>query len=324
MDLLGAYLLVGDDELKKETALKRLKKHLDEGTFDFNYQQFDAQTQPSIEEFLVAVKTPPMMTNLRIVVFFDVDKAALTLKDAIIDYLAKPTPGVVLAMTAEKLAKNTKLYKAIAKLGGKTVISCESLSMKELPNYVRDLATTHGKLIDYDAARLLISLTGQSTLALNSELKKLADAVGPRQSITHEDVRRLVARIAEVKPWDFTDAFCARNQVLTLQVYQQMQDANPVGLIFWLAREVRLLITIKCLVNQGKTPQIGSEVKIQPWKIKQYLAWQREWKMSELIRALEILANCDVRLKSEADKETIFVTSLIDVLAKDKSHLAAY
>ena len=58
--------------------------------------------------------------------------------EALVAYLASPSPTTVLALEAEKLAKNTRLYKAVAAKHGKSaVIDCAPLKRYELPKTVR-------------------------------------------------------------------------------------------------------------------------------------------------------------------------------------------
>lgn len=82
--------------------------------------------------------------------------AALSLQavsEPLVEYLASPSPTTVCLVIADSLAKNTRLYKAIAKIDKKAVIDCFGTKRWELPRRVQQMATQHGKSITTAAAR---------------------------------------------------------------------------------------------------------------------------------------------------------------------------
>ena len=114
--LIAAYLMVGADELKREFLVNRLTERVAKlGDIDFNKESFNGASA-SADEVVGACNMLPFMSEKRLVVVKDLDKAGKGLTDALVDYLANPSETTVLACTAANLAKNTRIYKAFAKL----------------------------------------------------------------------------------------------------------------------------------------------------------------------------------------------------------------
>ena len=66
--LLSAYLINGEDELKRETVLKRLRARISKlGDIDFNCDTFDGETA-SGGDIVSACNTMPFASDVRLVV----------------------------------------------------------------------------------------------------------------------------------------------------------------------------------------------------------------------------------------------------------------
>ena len=210
--LLPAYLINGEDELKRETVLKRLHARIAKlGDIDFNHDVFHGESA-SGDDIVSACNTVPFASDVRLVVVHAADALKKSDAEALVMYLSEPSPSTVLCLVARKLAKNTRLYKAVAAVGKKAVIDCAPMKKYELPKTVRAMAVTHGITLDDAAAQHLIELVGENTVHLDAELKKLAlsHTAGGRP-LGVAEVDAMVSRTAEVKPWEFVDAFAARD-----------------------------------------------------------------------------------------------------------------
>ena len=209
--LLPAYLVVGEDALKRRTVLERLRKRIAElGDFEFNHDEFDAENADG-SQIAIACNTLPFASELRLVEVFNIEKLKKQDADVLVAYLAAPNQSTVLALSGEKLAKNSRLYKAVADVGKTAVIECAPLKRYELVKALRSMAVGHGFTLTEGAADALVMLVGEDTIRLDTELKKLALAHVGSDPVTEREVKTLVARTNEVKPWEFVDAFSARD-----------------------------------------------------------------------------------------------------------------
>jgi len=313
--LLPAYLIVGEDALKQRTVLERLRTRVAGiGDISFNHDRFEGESA-SGDDIVSACNTLPFASEVRLVEVSHADKLRKQAADALTNYLASPSETTVLAVSAQKLPKNTRLYKAIAALGSHAVIDCTPLRPRELEPAIRSMAVGHGFAMTPSAAHTLIELVGEDTVRIDTELRKLATAHTGNDAVTDHEVRMLVAHTAEVKPWDFTNAFAARDLARCLAMMPHL-DTTPHVLIGRCVNQIRELICAKTLDSRGEGARIADELGGPPWRYKNHIRWSRGFAPGELERALISARDCEREMKSGADPEIAFKQWLVTVLAK--------
>ena len=115
--LLPAYLIVGTDGVKRDHAVSRMKARLEKsGMVEFNLDERDMTKDPDIESIIGSLNTFPMGSEFRLVILDGCSKLAKAVSEPLVEYLASPSPTTVCLVIADSLAKNTRLYKAIAKI----------------------------------------------------------------------------------------------------------------------------------------------------------------------------------------------------------------
>ena len=301
--LLPAYLIVGADELMRKRAVTRLKGYVDEALAAFNLDERTASADMDPQELVASLNTMPLGSTVRLVVVNAADKLPKPVSEAIVTYLADPNPGCTLALVADALAKNTRLYKAVKKVGDKAVIECAPKKRYELPEHVQKMARPLGITIARDAAAELVSRVGESTVMLETQLKTLAGICRDAGHITVEDVERHVARTAEVKPWDFLDAVSERDAKRSLEYYKLLRSGSALGLLTLITTRVRELVCARSLVARGDARGIAAALGKQEWQVKNYARWVRRFGDGELEGLLARCAKCERGLKSGADAD---------------------
>lgn len=166
----SAYLFWGDDEWRKDAALRELLKGaVDAASRDFNLDQLRG---PDLDADGVStvLGTPPMMADRRVVVIRDVSGMKKGARTALDRYLAKPAPDVVLALVLGVGVKPDAplLSKCFA-------LQINAVSGDELTKWiVKQTAERFGAEITTDAAVLLQSAAGDDAATLMMELDKAA------------------------------------------------------------------------------------------------------------------------------------------------------
>ncbi len=305
--LLPAYLVVGSDELKRSHAVARMKKRLEaSGLADFNLDERDMSKEQTPEDVLSSLNTFPMGADFRLVILRPCDRLPKAMSEMLVDYLKNPSSTTVLLLVAEKLAKNTRLYKAVAKIDKKAIVECAPKKRWELPQQVRSMATAHGKAITQGGAEELVSRVGESTRMLDNELKKLASMVEGGE-ITQADVERFVVRTAEPRPWDFLDAVSARNLPKALSLLRMMPQRQEIMLYSLLTTRIRELIYAKALDARGEGSTLARALGLQSWQVKNHLRWARGFKMSELLGTLESAVDVELALKGSQTSDVALI-----------------
>ena len=304
--LLHVYLAVGEDALKRRTVLERLRKRAAEyGDLDFNHDVFDGEKATG-SEIAVACNTLPFASELRLVEVANAEKLAKQDSEVLCAYLAAPNASTVLALSAEKLAKNTRLYKAVAAVGKTAVIDCSSMKTYELVHAVRAMAVGHGFAMTDGAAKKLVELVGEDTIRIDSELRKLAAAhIGPDPA-NEREVESLVVRSTEAKPYELVNAFSARDARECRRLLSKMESTSPYSLVGMCARRLRELVCAKSLDARGEGSRLASTLGLRDWQVKNHLRWARGFTEEELRRAFSTLRDCERSMKSGADPDAAF------------------
>lgn len=305
-DLLPAYLIVGADELKRDAAVRRLRSHVPADMADFNLDELDGASLEEPGQLISSAQTMPFCADFRLVIVNGAGELAKPVSEAVVSYLADPNPQCVLCLVAEKLAKNTRLYKAVAKVGPHSVIDCAPLKRWELPPYVVKLVQKRGLSMDNAAVQELVERVGESTVALDNQIATLAQLVGDAGRITLADVEANVAQIAEVSPWAFADAVCERNAPRAMEMLNLMKAPSLVFLHSVLVARLRELICAKSLDARGAASGLARELGRQSWQVKNHVRWSRAFGEEELVELLGQAAVCERALKGSQDSEAAF------------------
>ncbi len=314
--LLPAYLIVGEDELKRETVIKRLRGRLGKmGDLSLNSESFSGLTCTG-DQVVGAANTLPFASEVRLVEVHDVDKMKKADSEFIVSYLEEPCRTTVLALLGTKVAKNTRLYKAVASIGKNAIIDCAPFARRDLAGAVRSMAVGHGIALTPGAAAALIDLVGTNTVALDGELRKLSLSHRGTDPVNENEVLSLVARTAEVKPWDFVDAFSRRNAERCIYLMNRLGGTSPFALLSMCVTRIRELITFKALVRRGDQARIASVLKMPDWRLKNHRSFAQQFSMEELIAALRAARDVEQAMKSGANQTEEFVSWMLVVCKK--------
>lgn len=316
-DLLAAYLVDGEDHLKRETVLRRLRARLEKlGDLSFNHDAFEGPLTGG-EAIVTACRTVPFASEKRLVVVNAAEKLPKKDQAVLVEYLKAPSESTVLLLVSDKLAKNTALYKAVAALGKSAVIDCAPPKKKDLPAQVRAMAPSHGVTVTPQAAQALVELVGEDTVHLDAELEKLSVAHFASDVIDEGQVRSMVARVSEPKPWEFVDAFSARSIGRCVALFGLMPSASPYALLRQCVGRVRELICARTMLGAGGNAlaSTAEALKMPDWKVRKHLEWARLFTAEELREALETSLETERKMKGGSVPETAFLDWVVTTLS---------
>ena len=307
--LLAAYLVVGVDKLKRDRVIHRLKGRLEAGLEAFNLDERTASVDMVPNEFVTSLNTLPMGSGFRLVLVHEANKLPKPVSEAIVAYLQNPNPSSVLCLETEALAKNTRLYKAVVKVGPKAVITCDAIAARQLPGYVVRVARSIGYSIDSVAAQELVSRIGEDTTLLERTIRSLGEQCGG--TIRVEDVEANVSRTAEVKPWEFLDKVAAGDARRALELYRHMPNPSHLALVSLLTRRVRDLICARSLTDRGRQADVSKALGRQEWQVRGLVQSARRYTPTQLASCLRACATCERELKGGSDDEEAAFVKLV-------------
>ena len=316
-NLLPIYALVGDDEQKKETLTAKMKDRCAPfGEMSINTDVFDGE-EHAPGKVVSSCLTLPFASEKRLVIVNHAENYTTAELNVLADYSAKPNDSTILLLLFEKLAKNTRLYKAIAKLDAKAIVSCDSPKAWEFKNYAIKVAKSKGVAMRDDAAQLLVDLTGPDTVAITNELIKIIASHSSSNAIDAAEVEQLVAATANVKPWVLVDAFSAKNVQKVMELLPKVQGTTPAGVLMMCTGRVRELICAKDVAAKGGnvSANIAAELGFAPalsWRVKNHEAWARVWSASALLQALKRSIDAEKQMKTGGNQEQVLKMWLVE------------
>lgn len=314
-----AYAAIGGNRPKRDRAVAKLKSHVDPAFESFNLAEFPEGPSLEAADLMASLEQLPFGAEQRIVIVHEADKLPKETSDAIVGYLKDPNLACVLLLEAEKLAKNTRLYKAVASSGPQAIIACESLKAYEIPGYIRQEGSRLGLTVLPDAADEMACRLGETLELIDTTLESIAQVHGPRTLVDKALVKAEVPRVVEPKPWDFCDAICRRNLKEALEIYGRFDDNTEVLLHKMLVDRLRELLVMKSLVAQGKPGDFKRHFANKAWMANKLAGWSRNFSAAELRQALAAAIPCEQAIKGSKDAKTAMIAWCASICAKKPS-----
>ncbi len=197
------------------------------------------------------------------------------------------------------------LMVALVRDAGGTIQSLTVPRKNDVPRWLTARARSHGIAIDRDAAVLLAELVGPDTVALDTELEKLATYAGSGGTIDVPAVDTLVGAVTQDSIFALVDAIAAGDdsQALGL-VHSQIQSAstNPIEFALYvirmLARQMRILLRIRLGQEAGRQQrELISQLRLPPYYADRYFRQAKRLSPQRLMGTFEGLAALEYELK---------------------------
>jgi DNA polymerase-3 subunit delta len=257
--------------------------------------------------------------------------------------------GVRLIVSAGKVDKRKVFYKTLDKLGSVEIFSAWSAEDKDWTERAEAAARTafrqRQKEISEDALAELINRVGPNARQLESEVEKLSLFTGDRQRIELADVAAICSRNKTARAFALGDALGDRNLPALLRrldeelwATQYEKDKSEIGLLYGLIGKVRAMLFLREMLREGwiketrdynsfkaqlqRVPadRLPADKKFNPLALNPYvlfkaLAQAKKYSSAELVRAMEILLQCNRRLVSSGlDEALVLQQALVQIV----------
>lgn len=313
-DLKPVYLIISEHDMLVSQAVARLKTRVgEEADLDFNMQVFEGENA-SADEIVMACNTMPFASDKRLVIVRSIEKLGKEGLDALAAYAGDPTDTTVLALSGLKLAKNTRLYKAVDKLGG---VVERKVGKRDVPALVKRMFEDRGKEIGLPAAEELVSVVGYDLRRLSAEVDKAIAYVGERKDVSLEDIKGVASTTAPASIFEFTEALGDRDCRRSLaRAADLLGEGESVYALHAMAlRTVRDLIAVRCLIDRGRGSlgEVMSELGRPDWQVKRLLRQARNFSAEELGALLRTAAAGEAKMKTSRDPRLVLERWIVQV-----------
>ena len=318
-NILPIHIACGENEFKREEVIRRLKQRIEQDDdLSFDFDEFDANLV-SAADVCASCQCFPVLAQKRLVILHHLETYKKDDLALLSEYAQHPCETTILLLEGTKLAKNTKLYKAISQLGKNAVIPCDIPKGEELVSFVVALSEREGVAFSRPAAKLIIDFVGQNTAYLHNEINKVCSMCSDKSSIEVSDVLELVNNTAESKAWQFLEPFSSRNITESLQWLHEANGVSVYVLIPYCYQRLSELLCLRCLQEEGRAGSFASELGLSSgdaWKIKHHQRYASRFTKQELMAGMSSLRDCELAVKTGAQPEHAFQDWVLRFLSK--------
>lgn len=302
------YLLYGEEQLLIDKKLASiLEKNKNAGV-----EKFDA---PEPKILIETISIPSLFAPVRVLIITNLDLSGDV--ENLMDSFANLPPGISLIIKNPiGLDKRSKIYKTIESYGEvhefKAIPQWEEESIID---FVIKTFADNKKKISRDGAYLLVEGVGRNLALISSEIEKICTYLGQKEEVEPKDLETIIVKSG----WDafsFAENVLNRNSSQAASLLQRLlrDKEDPIGLLGLLSSQFRTLYKIKLLSAKSPDPgQITRRLKASPFYIKKLLDKAKKFTLGELKRAIEIMYNADLAIKSGQKPENILALLVADL-----------
>jgi len=257
--------------------------------------------------------------------------------------------NVRLLISATKVDKRKVFYKTVDKLGAIESFAGWSVDDRDWADQAeawgRKSIRTRQKDISEEALAELISRVGPNARLLDNEIEKLSLYVGDRKNIEFDDVAAVCTRNKTARAFALGDALGERDlprllRCLDEELWEVKLDPqrSEIGLLYGLIAKVRALILLKEMLREGwlkpdmdygrfkaqleRVPpdQLPEDRRFNPLALNPYVLYKalpqvKRYNQAELIRAMDLLFQCNHRLVSSSlDESLVLQHALVQIV----------
>jgi DNA polymerase-3 subunit delta len=291
------WLVDGDDPVLIGDRVRALIVELLEG----------ADPALAVEEFrgedievADACRTPPFLSERRVVVLRDVGAWSTEELGPLLGYLEDPSPTTALVLVAGGGRLSTKLSAAVKARGH---VEGTAVASRDARNWVRERIRESTLRVDHAAESVIEAHLGEDVSRLSALLEVLLAVYGPGARVGPAEVEPYLGAAGTVAPWDLTDAIDAGNAEAALSILHRLLDAgerHPLVVLAILARHVQSMLRVE-------SPSITTEAQAaaamgiakgkSTFPARKALQGARRLGPAGVAEAIGLLADAEVQLK---------------------------
>lgn len=313
-DIAPVYYLYGEEELLRDEALAALLEALlPVGRQDFDLEVLLGEAIRA-ESLSASLRTPPFFAPKRVILIKEADRLEATVVQELVAYLEDPLPSTCLVLAARKLESRMRLAHRLERQG--ILLRFSPPKGEALKRWLQRRAEQLGKKLSPPAIESLLTYLGEDLRILSNELSKVALFVGGRQLISQDDVETVVGEQRVRTIFELVEAVGRRKTDDSLLCLSRLLEAGeaPLAILGMLARQVRLLIKVQVLHQEGlNTEELGRAIGLHPYLLPRFLDQAASSPKTTLQASLKRLLQADEELKGGQEGQLVLERLVMDL-----------
>ncbi len=265
--------------------------------------------------------------------------------------------SVRLLISAGKVDKRKVFYKTLDKLGAIESFAGWSVDDRDWAGqaeaWARKALRSRQKEISDEALAELVDRVGPNARQLDNEIEKVALYVGDRNEVEFDDVAAICTRNKTARAFALGDALGDRDLPRLLARLDEAlwevkldRQKSEIGLLYGLISKVRAMLLLKEMLREGwvkpdmdynrfkaqlgnvPADQLPEDRRFNPLAINPYVLYKalpqvKLYSEAELIRAMDLLFQCNHRLVSSGLEESLVLQqTLVQIVGSPKPRTA--
>jgi DNA polymerase-3 subunit delta len=304
-------LLSGEEFQRLERFAEVVEEAVDPATRDFNYDVFspeDFKKEEGVGRFADIIMTFPMMAARRVMVIRDFDGIHAETRKKIAAVVKNTPDTTLVVIEAEKATLAPKPPEGYLRQE-----TFKRVYENKLPEWIRGRFSRRKKRATDSAIALLINNVGDILRELDNEIEKVCIATGDKQTVTEEDVGRIVGAFRRHTVYAFCNAIGIGDFPEAARILRYLMDSEKNKETYYvsaLASHLMKIAEYNTQVRAGMPRDDAMKLVTESpflWKLNRYDEQARNFGKPEPVRrALEAITETDSALKkSPVDKELL-------------------
>ncbi len=236
--------------------------------------------------------------------------------ELLLNYFKNPnTLTNIIFVCNEKLDNRKKITKVLKEQYEIKIIPV--LKYFEIENKVSDYFKAKGYQIDKETVRYIVQNSLNQYDIVMMEIEKIMLYYEKPCTINKKDIENIISKSINTNNFALIDAIIDGNLEKSLSLWEDLKTmkVEPTVIISLLARDIRIMLQIKLLLNANKREyEILNELKLMDWQLEKYLKKAFPYKIKELEGWLVRLANLDLQIKTgKIDKFMAIDLLILDI-----------
>ena len=295
-------LFEGEESYLADSGLNALKDRFVEFP-DLNFSKTDGVAD--VNALVSNLDAFPFMSRKRIVAVTEFYPTASILKGELGDYIKNPPESTIFVII------NKKSCDALKKQPTVTTVACVKQDKVVLMKwFIRELSNA-GLKISSDLAIKIVEYSLQDMTKINNEVQKLASYCLGKETVTADDVDKVVIKEADYRIYELTEFVAKRDFDNAFVVLTDMLEGGepPQKLLVSLYYHYRKLFHVA--VANGTDAEIAKALGVKEYAIQALRRQVKNFNLKSLKNAIDVLADYDYKFKSgEVDVDTAFLLSV--------------
>lgn len=307
------YLFFGPNSFKlNERVSSLIKAVISSGGEAFDLDRFDGR-RCDIADLLNSLSTPPALSPLRVVVLNEVDRMPSKRQTVLCEFLSRIPEYSVLAMTAAKADKRSKLFKKLLAEEKEHSFRYGEFSEAEAMGLIAKFAADRDKIIGSRIADMMVGLFGTDPYRLENEVEKLALSVGDKKEIEKKDLAFISGFTKAETVFDLLElTFCGKiKEALELCGRALASGVSEMQILYIFKNH---LTRLNAAYNCKELKNLMSTYRIPYPVARQIQAEARKMRPEAILNGLSYVFRAEYSLKSARFPSSYIIELLVESL----------